>query len=64
MSIFTYIYIYQIFDFCIQKEDAINGGMGFGASSPVIQIAGAQRILEIEPRLQFESGNYSTVPIM
>ena len=41
-----------------------NGGMGFSGSNPVIQVAGAQRILEIEPRLQFEIGNYSKVPIM
>ena len=38
--------------------------MGFGASNPVMQIAGVQRILEIEPRIQYEIGNYSTVPIM
>jgi hypothetical protein len=47
-----------------QKEDLKNGGMGFGASNPVIQIAGAERILEIEPRLQFESGDYSSVPVL
>lgn len=47
-----------------RKEDLKNGGMGFGASNPVIQIAGAQRILEIEPRQQFESGDYSTVPVL
>ena len=38
--------------------------MGFSASNPVMQIAGAQRILEIEPRIHYEIGNYSTVPIM
>ena len=47
-----------------QKEDLKNGGMGFGASNPVIQIAGVERILEIEPRQQFESGDYSTVPVL
>ncbi|KZS04109.1 Carboxylic ester hydrolase [Daphnia magna] len=47
-----------------REEDLKNGGMGFGASNPVMQIAGAQRILEVEPRKQFETGNYNNVPIM
>jgi hypothetical protein len=53
-----------IANFLQQKEDLKNGGMGFGASNPVIQIAGVERILEIEPRQQFESGDYSTVPVL
>ena len=39
--------------------------MGFGGSNPVVQIAGAQRIIEQEPRDLMESGNYSkNIPIM
>jgi len=39
--------------------------MGFGGSNPVIQTAGAQRIIETDPQTIMESGNYSKdVPIM
>lgn len=42
-----------------------NGGTGLNCNSPVIQFAGAQRIIEQSPRSLMESGNYSTdVPIM
>jgi carboxylesterase type B len=48
-----------------QKNDWENGGMGFGASSPVIQIAGAERLLEKEPRELLETGQYATdVPLL
>jgi len=47
-----------------QKEDCKNGGLGFSGSNPVIQVAGAQRIIESDPKEIFASGNYSTVPIM
>ena len=50
--------------FIDKAEDLKNGGMGFGASSPVMQVAGSQRILETDPKTHFESGNYSNVPIM
>ena len=41
----------------------LTGGLGFSASNPVIQIAGAQRIIEVPPKLLYSSGNYSTVPV-
>jgi len=48
-----------------QKEDRYNGGMGFGCSNPTIQIAGAQRLIEKDPREIMESGDYATdIPIM
>jgi carboxylesterase type B len=46
------------------KEDQKNGGLGFGGSNPVIQKAGKDRIIEVSPRSIFDSGNYSTVPMM
>jgi len=47
------------------KEDQFNGGMGFGGSNPIIQVAGAQRIIEQDPRVIMESGNYSKdIPVM
>ena len=52
---------------CVPKqiEDLKNGRLGFGGSSPVIQVAGAQRVLEQEPRMMIESGNYTTqIPMM
>jgi len=48
-----------------EKEDRYNGGMGFGCSNPTIQIAGAQRLIEKDPREIMESGDYATdIPIM
>lgn len=42
-----------------------NGGTGLSCSNPMIQIAGAQRIIEQDPRDIMESGNYTTdVPVM
>ena len=39
--------------------------MGFGGSNPIIQVAGAQRIIEQDPRVIMESGNYSKdIPVM
>jgi len=38
--------------------------LGFSGSNPVIQVAGAQRIIESDPKEIFISGNYSTVPIL
>jgi len=41
------------------------GGLGFGGSSPVIQVAGAQRLFEREPLEILESGDYDTsIPLM
>ncbi|EFX79248.1 hypothetical protein DAPPUDRAFT_225204 [Daphnia pulex] len=42
------------------NEDERNGGLGFGGSSPVIQVAGKDRYLTDEPRKLIESGNYHT----
>jgi len=42
------------------NEDERNGGLGFGGSSPVIQVAGKERYLTDEPRKLIESGNYHT----
>ena len=41
-----------------------NGGLGFSGSNPVIQVAGAQRIIESDPRELYTSGNFATVPTM
>jgi len=39
--------------------------LGFGGSSPVIQVAGAERLLTEDPRKLMETGNYATeVPIL
>jgi len=40
----------------------LSGGLGFSGSNPVIQVAGAQKIIETAPELLFETGNYSAVP--
>lgn len=46
-------------------EDRKAGGLGFGGSSPVIQVAGAERLLTEDPRKLMETGNYATdVPIL
>lgn len=42
----------------------LNGGLGFSGSNPVIQVAGAQRILETDPRDLYASGNFATVPTL
>jgi hypothetical protein len=42
----------------------LNGGLGFSGSNPVIQVAGAQRIIESDPHELYSSGNFSTVPTM
>jgi hypothetical protein len=42
----------------------LNGNLGFSGSNPVIQVAGAQRIIESDPRELFTSGNFATVPTM
>ena len=47
-----------------QREDMLNGNLGFSGSNPVIQVAGAQRIIESDPRELFTSGNFATVPTM
>ena len=48
-----------------KAEDNLKGGLGFGGSSPIIQVAGAQKALDKEPQELFETGNYYTeVPIM
>lgn len=36
----------------------LNGGMGFGGASPVIQVAGAQKALTREPREILDEGDY------
>ena len=38
----------------------MNGGLGFGGASPVIQTAGKVRYLIDEPRKLIESGQYMT----
>ena len=55
--IFIRKYVWELF---IQNEDERNGGLGFGGSSPVIQVAGKERYLTDEPRKLIESGNYHT----
>ena len=40
------------------------GGLGFSGSMPVIQVAGAQKLIDTEPELLFASGNYSVVPTL
>jgi len=51
--------------FDYMAEDNLKGGLGFGGSSPIIQVAGAQKALDKEPQELFETGNYYTeVPIM
>jgi len=42
------------------NEDRRNGGLGFTGCSPVIQRAGKERMLEREPRLILEDGEYDT----
>ncbi|KAI9552097.1 hypothetical protein GHT06_022434 [Daphnia sinensis] len=44
--------------------DMLKGGLGFSGSNPVIQVAGAQRIIESDPYELYNSGNFSTVPTM
>ena len=41
-----------------------NGGLGFSGSNPVIQVAGAQRIIEADPRTLYSNGNFAQVPRM
>ena len=49
----------------LQLEDRKNRGLGFGGSSPVIQKAGAERLLTEDPLVLMQTGNYATeVPIM
>ena len=43
-----------------KAEDNMKGGLGFGGSSPIIQVAGAQKALDKEPQELFETGNYYT----
>lgn len=48
-----------------QKEDMLNGGLGFSGSNPVIQVAGKERLIEKDPRELLASGNYTTdVPVL
>lgn len=46
----------------IKTEDTLAGGLGASGSSPVIQVAGAQRIIQVPPELLLSLGNYSVVP--
>ncbi|EFX83387.1 hypothetical protein DAPPUDRAFT_240264 [Daphnia pulex] len=46
------------------SNDRLNGGLGFSGSNPVIQVAGAQRLIESDPRELYSSGNFATVPTM
>jgi len=48
----------------IKTEDTLAGGLGASGSNPVIQVAGAQRIIEAPPELLLASGNYSIVPCL
>lgn len=52
------------FTLAYQREDMLNGNLGFSGSNPVIQVAGAQRVIESDPRELFTSGNFATVPTM
>ena len=54
----------KFFPLIIQAEDMLAGGLGFSGSNPVIQVAGAQRIIDTAPELLFASGNYSAVPAL
>nr|CAH0102948.1 unnamed protein product [Daphnia galeata] len=45
------------------EDKVINGGLGFSLY-PVIQVAGAQRIIESDPRELFGSANFAVVPTM
>ncbi|XP_046449413.1 juvenile hormone esterase-like [Daphnia pulex] len=45
------------------EDKVMNGGLGF-SFLPVIQVAGAQRIIESDPRQLFNSGNFTIVPTM
>ncbi|XP_045023594.1 LOW QUALITY PROTEIN: acetylcholinesterase [Daphnia magna] len=45
-------------------EERFYGGLGFSGSNPVIQVAGAQRIIESDPRELYSSGNFANVPTM
>jgi len=38
----------------------LNGGLGFGGASPVIQVAGARKALSREPREILDEGDYDT----
>ena len=40
------------------------GGLGFSGSNPVIQVAGAQKIIDTAPELLLASGNYTVVPAL
>lgn len=43
----------------------LNGGLGFSASNPVIQVAGKDRVIDQDPRELLASGNYTTeVPVL
>jgi len=44
--------------------EKLNFNFGGSGSSPVIQTAGAQRIIEEEPRQLFSTGRYAKVPLM
>ncbi|XP_046631314.1 cholinesterase 1-like [Daphnia pulicaria] len=46
------------------SNDMLNGGLGFSGSNPIIQVAGAQRIIESDPHELYSSGNFATVPTM
>jgi len=50
--------------FTYSAEDMLAGGLGFSGSNPVIQVAGAQKIIDTAPELLFASGNYSAVPAL
>jgi len=43
-----------------EREDRKNGGDGFGGASPVMQVAGENRLLTEEPGKLMDSGNYTT----
>jgi hypothetical protein len=45
-----------------KTEDQLVGGLGASASNPVIQVAGAQRIIEVPPELLLTNGNFTLVP--
>ncbi|KAK2709408.1 hypothetical protein QYM36_013166, partial [Artemia franciscana] len=42
-----------------EKEDRLNGGLGFGGASAVVQVAGAERAITDDPFALFERGEYN-----
>ena len=55
--------LFVCFFLCQSEDKVINGGLGFSLY-PVIQVAGAQRIIESDPRELFGSANFAVVPTM